>query len=115
VSKRHKIPDRKKANHIVGRSDAYRGFHVDAKVRHGKRLDAALADLSDCIAWGKAKGITIDVKNDGHHWQFRRDEKLVAQWWPSSAKFIYRSDFKNGIHAHGWDQVARLIGREMEA
>ena len=68
----------------------------------------ARADVERAIG---PMGLWLEVKNNGHHWQFRRGKKLVAQWWPSAAKFVYGTSFDDGVHTHGWDQVVRLLER----
>jgi hypothetical protein len=63
-------------------------------------------------AWCEARGLTVQILNDGHHWKISRPG-LSAEWWPSSAKLVFNRIYKAGIHCHDWQQVARQIERKL--
>lgn len=48
------------------------------------------------------------IKNNGHHWQFRVAGHLV-EWWPSSAKMVVDTKWKNGKHVHDIKQLMKEI------
>lgn len=102
--------DRADANRLVGCSRIAQPRSDCAKQRHERRLADNLASgAGEMRAWCAARGWTLQIKNRGQHWLIRDGSRIVAQWWPSSAKLVFGSDFGNGIHTHGWDQVIRLL------
>ena len=93
----------------VGRSDVVPFRHCEpAKARHDRRKRTA-EDLGDRIlAWCHSRNITLEIKNDFHHWVFTVGQKK-AEWWPSTAKLVLNRDYNNGIHAHDWKQVVKVL------
>lgn len=102
------LPDRSDANKIVGRSTRNR-FTRDNKKRHDRRLRDALRDHDAVVARMDEVGVSVDVKNSGHHWVFSIDSKAFAEWWPSSAKLVFDKKYYHGIHTHGSDQLVELV------
>lgn len=78
--------------------------------RHDRRKSTNLDMLQEAEEWCKRLGITLLVKNEGHHWIFTRD-KLRAEWWPSSAKLVFDQNWNRGVHTHDYVQVMTLIER----
>lgn len=61
----------------------------------------------------------MTLHNNGHHWVFDcglvgnpggpcRD-RLLIEWWPSSAKLVIRKNWNGGIHVHDWKQAQEQI------
>jgi hypothetical protein len=78
--------------------------------RHDRRRKTNLERLQEVQDRCDKLGITLVLKNDGHHWVFTR-EKLRAEWWPSSAKLVFDQKWNNGVHAHDYTQVLAIIER----
>lgn len=84
-----------------------------AKDRHERRLRVNLeTGRVEVEEWCKPLGVTLEIKNGGHHWIFRRDN-WIAEWWPSSAKLVVGRSYGRGIHAHDWQQVTRLLSARL--
>ena len=107
--KRHRFRDRTKA----GRSRAvpYREYE-DRTKRHDRRLAVNLANQHKVEAWCMKRGITLTVSNEGHHWIFRGGKKM-AEWWPSSAKFVVDKRWPAGIHVHDYQQAMELVEKHL--
>lgn len=79
--------------------------------RHKRRLHVNLAGEAELRSWANEHRLTLDIKNNGHHWIFQRPG-FLAEWWPSSAKLVIAKRWNHGIHCHDWKQVqAVLAGR----
>ena len=91
--------------------------HESAKDRHLRRLATAAHPTSQKTAgdWCDASGFTFARKNKGEHWIFYRgsceDKELLAEWWPRTAKFVWRKKWNEGIHCHDVGQVIGEIER----
>ena len=72
--------------------------------RHERRKDTNLANRSVLEEFCRDHEIKFVIKNEGHHWQFRRG-KILVEWWPSSAKLVVNKRWKQGIHVHDWEQA----------
>jgi hypothetical protein len=70
-----------------------------APERHARRLAFAMSLKEQADELCKRAGLTLEIKNDGHHWIFRKGAK-VAEWWPSSAKLVINKKWRKGIHVH---------------
>lgn len=40
-------------------------------------------------AWAERTGMTLDIKNNGHHWIMRDAEGVRADLWPSTRKLVF--------------------------
>jgi len=78
--------------------------------RHSRRLDANLGHEAEVVAWCAPRDITLEVKNNGHHWIFKKG-RWLAEWWPSSAKLVFNRKYQRGVHVHDWQQAVREIER----
>lgn len=81
------------------------------KERHTRRLTTNLAARQGLITWCAEKSVALSINNEGHHWKLSKD-KVVAEWWPSSAKLVINNKYDRGIHAHDWLQVVAYLERE---
>ncbi len=77
-------------------------------VRHDRRLTAAMDREAEARGLCEPRGVSLVVRNGGHHWQFRKGQRQV-DWWPSSAKLIFNQRWKRGTHAHDLDQVLMRV------
>jgi hypothetical protein len=80
--------------------------------RHERRKREAMASEESMRHWLFVAGISIAIKNDGHHWQMTCDG-MVFEWWPSSAKLVVCKRWEHGFHCHDWEQVARIVERTL--
>lgn len=55
--------------------------------RHADRLATALSSREVLEQWCKARGFTLKISNEGHHWKLVGP--FLAEWWPSSAKLVF--------------------------
>jgi len=83
-----------------------------ASERHARRLASAHGAAGQLKAACEQSGLRLEIKNEGQHWAIRKDGKVVAQWWPSSAKLVFGQKYQKGVHCHDEGQVvAELKGR----
>jgi len=80
--------------------------------RHKRRLGIACETEADLRDWCAEHEITLNVSNEGHHWRFTLPGGTIAEWWPSTAKFVWEKRYRRGIHVYDWTQVrAQLMKR----
>ena len=48
---------------------------------------------------------------NGHHW-IASKEKMIIEWWPSSAKVIVDKNWKKGVHVHDAYQFQKLLKKK---
>lgn len=85
------------------------------KDRHDRRKAIALAnEIEAGIAFAMTGG-WLRVTNDGHHWSIYFADKMLAEWWPSSAKLVIDKQWGKSIHAHDWKQVLSFIQNKRPA
>lgn len=78
--------------------------------RHARRLELNLRRTYALKIWCEQNGIIFEIKNDGHHWIFKmKDNPMVVEWWPSSAKLVINKEWENGVHVHDWEQASRVV------
>lgn len=108
---RRKHPDARSA----GRSRLIPFTPGDApEERHQRRLEYNLtAGRAKVEEWCAALAITLTVTDEGHHWQFRRADGWIAEWWPSSAKLVIAKQYDRGVHVHDWTQAVRELARAL--
>ncbi len=82
------------------------------KDRHARRLNLNLSGEAIVRAWADENGLSLRIKNDGHHWIFERPS-LFAEWWPSSAKLVFDHRYQKGIHVHDWTQAQAEIVKKL--
>jgi hypothetical protein len=61
-------------------------------------------------AWAEARGCSLRVLNDGHHWLFEMPG-FTAEWWPSSAKLVLNRNYVQAHHAPHWADVMAVLQR----
>ena len=83
-----------------------------AKKRHARRLQQNKERLDIVLKWCDANGVSLEIKNDWHHWQFIVSGKTF-DWWPSTAKLVIDQNYKRGIHVHDYTQVMKIIEKEL--
>jgi len=86
-----------------------------AEARHARRLRENLDHEQEMAEWCAARQVSMNVKNYGHHWQFRMPWGLQIDWWPSRAKLVIGQRWSAGIHVHDWVQVQEIIAKKLEA
>lgn len=79
--------------------------------RHRRRLSTNLEFEPAVREWCEKHGVDLRVTNEGHHWQFRAG-KMIAEWWPSSAKLVLNKHWRRGIHVHDIYQLFHTLERE---
>lgn len=62
--------------------------------------------------WAHHRGIAVEVKNDGHHWLFRRGDR-VCEWWPSSGRFVAQRRYKKPRKIYDVDQAKEALGKAL--
>ncbi|MBM4004630.1 MAG: hypothetical protein FJ295_15330 [Planctomycetes bacterium] len=72
--------------------------------RHAMNLQRESEVRRDC----QALGLTLQIKNQGHHWCFSHGT-FLAEWWPSSAKLVINKPWENGIHCHDHPAMHRAM------
>ena len=79
--------------------------------RHARRKNTNLQYTDELKSWCQLYKWKFEIKNEGHHWIFRKDETLV-EWWPSSAKLVKNKQWKKGIHCHDFLKVIEFLGKQ---
>lgn len=79
--------------------------------RHARRKEVNLSAADELKQWCHLFGWKFEIKNDGHHWIFRKNNTLV-EWWPSSAKLVKNKQWKKGIHCHDYLKVIKFLEKE---
>ncbi len=74
------------------------------KARHGRRLGVAMHEEGFASLFCEQHKIAFKITNNGHHWQFRREE-WKADWWPVSAHLVLNQAWAKGIHCQDVRQV----------
>jgi len=77
--------------------------------RHERRRAAAEDERSEMEVWADEHFVDLTVKNDGHHWIFKRDRSVV-EWWPASGRIVLNRNYKKPRKAHDTEQAKALIG-----
>ncbi len=109
---RRSIPD----NRSAGRSEVVPFLAgEDASDRHARRHSVALEGEEGLRAWCEAWRVNFAVTNNGHHWRFNLPKGKVVEWWPSSAKLVVGQQWERGVHVHDYEQVKRIIAKELES
>jgi len=80
----------------------------DFRTRHARRLTANLEQEATVRRWCQQRGLTLRIKNGGHHWQIT-GRAFLAEWWPSSAKLLIGKRWHEGVHCHDHKQALRVI------
>lgn len=110
MSRRHRYHDRKKA---PVPATLIRYIPGEAPInRHARRLALNLSGEAEVRGWSDENGLTLRIKNQGHHWIFER-LGFFAEWWPSSAKLVIGKRYREGVHVHDWKQAQTVIAREL--
>lgn len=113
MPKRRRFKDTEKAKAKATLVKPRRG--EDYKARHARRKSVAIKTEAQLQKWCEDRGLSLSVTNNGHHWCIRfsddEHERPRYQWWPSTAKCVYRCAWKRGIHIH---DIMQLIA-EIEA
>lgn len=112
MSRRHKIPDARKWGASVVIKARNPDGSLDWHIRHARRLEVNLENRKVLENWCRSNRWTFEIKNNGHHWMFRKTGVLV-EWWPSSAKLVRDKQWTNGVHIHDYLQVRNFL-RQIE-
>jgi hypothetical protein len=81
------------------------------KARHERRKKTNLSYADELSNWCNDNGWRFEIKNDAHHWIFRKGNTLV-EWWPSSAKLVKNKAWSKGIHCHDYLKVINFLGKQ---
>lgn len=78
--------------------------------RHERRLLANLPGQDAVSEFCAASGLRLAVTSNGHHWSIypataQPGDPQFAEWWPSSAKLVFRKQWQKGIHCHEYLQL----------
>ena len=84
-----------------------------SKERHQRRKNCNLDHIFEVANFCRKNGIVLHVTNDGHHWQAIKEDKQL-DWWPSSAKAVYKKNWGAGIHVHDWKQFIALLRKKFK-
>jgi hypothetical protein len=88
--------------------------------RHERRKETAVspASLTMIQNFCQSRGLTLAIKNNNHHFIIRRPVdkpgEHLAQWWPQTAKLIFRCQWSRGVHCHDAAQLIFEISRQLE-
>jgi len=83
----------------------------DPRDRHERRKNTNLSYADDLKQWCHLFGWKFEIKNDGHHWIFRKNNTLI-EWWPSSAKLVKNKQWKKGVHCHDYLKVIAFLEKQ---
>ena len=78
--------------------------------RHARRMAINLKHTNELKDWCDGNGWKFEVKNDGHHWMFRKGNQIV-EWWPSSAKLVKNKQWGRGVHCHDYLKVIEVLSK----
>jgi hypothetical protein len=76
--------------------------------RHKRRFLRNLENWPLLQDWACEHGFDLLIKNHSQHWILKRG-KIVAEWWPQTAKLVLDCSYREGIHTHDWAQVCALL------
>ena len=89
--------------------------------RHDRRLETNLSYEAEMRDWCAENGVTLAIKNGGHHWRFtrvvrrgsnkRKTKMAGADWWPSSAKLVLLQQWDRDWHVHDFRAVQHVLER----
>lgn len=79
----------------------------------GKTMDVpALIKREPTIrSIGAGYGFNLRVLNNGQHWEFKRDGRLI-EWWPSTGRFLVDKKGDRREHIVHIDELRSLLGKE---
>jgi len=103
---------RKRDKYYVGKSKTV-PFRKNEnwRERHDRRKEAALTQRETVEGWCRRNKFTIQITNNGHHWQMRNPNNKSIQWWPSSGKLVIGSFWNKGVHVHDIYQLIDILVR----
>lgn len=78
--------------------------------RHARRKAINLNHADELKAWCDANGWKFEVKNNGHHWIFKKGSTVI-EWWPSSAKLVKNKQWGRGVHCHDYEKVREFLSK----
>lgn len=81
----------------------------DPRTRHSRRLSENSAHVPEMKASIESMGYSLEIKNFGHHWIFKKGSNTTWEWWPSSAKLVLNKQYRKGIHCHDFRQVLKVL------
>lgn len=76
--------------------------------RHKRRKLFALQHIKELGDWCTKHKWEMEVKNEGHHWMFKCETRIV-EWWPSSGKVVIEKKWNKGIHCHDHEQLVKIL------
>ena len=94
------------------------GCDNDRKARgHRKSVANNSRSLDALGAFCEAEGLALKVANKMGHYIIRRPidkpGEHFAQWWPKTAKLVFRCAWDRGVHCHDVTQLIAEIRREL--
>ena len=97
----------------LGRSQLVPCLHGEtASARHFRRKWEAVRFQNWLAKELEPLGLTVEVKNQGHHWIVTKPG-FRAEWWPSSAKLVFNKAYTQGIHCHDRMQFVAAVRAKM--
>jgi len=79
-----------------------------ASDRHNRRLETNKEHADKLKNYCRSNGFSLDIKNDGQHWQIKQGS-ITIDWWPSTAKMVINQQYDEGIHVHDISQVKAYL------
>lgn len=79
--------------------------------RHKRRLETNVKGKNEVESFCGCNGLKLAITNNGHHWSIYYLAAVIgvdpqwAEWWPSSAKLVFRKQWKKGVHCHDYTQL----------
>jgi hypothetical protein len=81
--------------------------HVE---RHRRRLGINQQGQQAVDEFCTRNELKLAITNNWHHWSIyhvtaQPGDPQWAEWWPSSAKLVFRKQWRKGIHCHDYTQL----------
>ena len=83
-----------------GRKKRKRRNHKDCRVCN--------VQASVLTAYCQQNGITLEVKNDGHHWSMTKGTVLL-EWWPNTGRLVRNKEWERAVKATSELQIACIL------
>ena len=80
------------------------------RARHDRRKNINMSFSKNLSDWCNQNNWKFEIKNNGHHWIFKKNNILV-EWWPSSAKLVKNKKWGEGLHCHDYLKIIEYLKR----
>jgi hypothetical protein len=87
--------------------------------RHQRRLAENQKGKDYVEAFCGRSSLKLVITNNWNHWSVypkaaKPGDPQWAEWWPSSAKLVFRKQWKQGIHVHDYLQFVAELQKRLE-